>query len=628
MKKVKILVLSTCFLANNATAAASHGDGQPSAQHRLEHIYLLEFTNIIMETARRYAHIAGQAPDFAIAPLQQFSRCQPLFTTLQRQQDELKTITAADKIDRNVHFEHLLTLSLALAYMNHRQYELGKERDDLQKNFMHHVTSNSEAQQQLDAIDAKIAQLDAKINAIFTADPANMLLIVAIGKHNQLLYQEIVDDYYHHLSKGVTGPQLIMLVQRANQVGLEHAWEKITTNNRKFLHQAWRHTCNQPRWRRWLRPRKFAPLGFYIKHRTLVARVTERLTREEDTALLHLHRDVERYFQQRITPQHYSSSAQSFFGLLAALSAPALFISRDYNRFTLPLMGAAGLLYSGYRTKALYNVRQQLKRGAFSGLNTYELYHNFQRNTSLGRYAFSHLSVTALAMVLRAKARRPAPLKNVDVKLLTAASTASSLSSMFIAEAVQSGDINFLKDRDFMHNLFIVAALDFTIALIAANSNKPYTRQVAQIAAASIALSVAAHIISGKEINWDRIIFDTSYISTYSLFKAKYFYVGGSRWLIKKLGERGVQNIGTMTGVASAMALLNNVLGNVPYSIITRNWIERRPSNHKFPLADTYVDLANIDLEPQLDRLLTATALNTAEQRALIRKWLLPHAPP
>ena len=129
---------------------------------------------------------------------------------------------------------------------------------------------------------------------------------------------------------------------------------------------------------------------------------------------------------------------------------------------------------------------------------------------------------------------------------------------------------------------------------------------MALTAAAAVLLSVTGHVISGKKISWDRIIFDTTYVSTYSLLKAKYFYTSGSNLLIKKLNERGVKNIGAMTGAVSILSLMSNFLGNVPYSVIARNWVERQPAYHKFPLPEGQHgdELGNIDLEQQLDLLL------------------------
>ena len=439
---------------------------------RLEQVYLHEFTATVMETARHYAFIAGRVPDLDIESLQKFDRCQALFTSLQPRQEKLHSITEDDRIDRTAYFEHLLILSLALTHMNRRLYELGQERTELQKNFMRSVTGEGKGKvnKRLKTLDDKIAVLDRKMDSIFAADPANMLLTVRVGHNKRPLYQKIVADYYHLLRMEVMGPRLIETIQESNQPLLDGAWEKVTTGNRKFLHQAWRHTCGERKLRGLLRPHKLAALGFYVKHRGLVARVESLLTEQKEDVLLGLQRDAESYFAERITPEHFNSSASSFFGLLAALTLPAFLVPSKYNKFTVPAMGVAGALYSGYRTKALYDMRTQLETGALSGLNSYDLYHDFRHNTSLIRTAFSHLSVTALAVVLRRMPKEQKKLENVNTKLLLTVGAVGSLFSMFVAETAQTGNINLLKDRDFLYNMLIVVAIDFTLIYLSSPS--------------------------------------------------------------------------------------------------------------------------------------------------------------
>ena len=149
---------------------------------RLEQVYLHEFTATIMATARHYALIAGRVPDLDMESLQQFDRCQALLTALTRQRAQLDSITAADRIDGAAYFEHMLTLSLALTYMNRKLYELGQARTALQKDFMRSVTGKGEVQKRLKTLDDKIAVLDRQMDAIFAADPANLLLTVKVGQ--------------------------------------------------------------------------------------------------------------------------------------------------------------------------------------------------------------------------------------------------------------------------------------------------------------------------------------------------------------------------------------------------------------------------------------------------------------
>ena len=632
--KLKLFLLVTSLLFCGTSSFSSSPEQQSVLELqlprepavRLEQVYLHEFTVTIMKTARHYAFIAGRVPDLDIESLQKFDRCQALFTSLQRRQEELHSITEDDRIDRAAYFEHLLILSLALTHMNRRLYELGKERTELQKDFMRSVTGKGKVNARLKTLDDKIAVLDRKMDSIFAADPANMLLTVGVGHNKRPLYQKIVADYYHLLSMEVTGARLIETIQESNQPLLDGAWEKVTTGNRKFLHQAWRHTCGERKLRGLLRPHKLAALGFYIKHRGLVARVESLLTEQKEDTLLGLQRDAESYFAKRITPEHFHSSASSFFGLLAALTLPAFLVPSKYNKFTVPAMGVAGALYSGYRTKALYDMRTQLETGALSGLNSYDLYHDFRHNTSLIRTAFSHFSVTALAVVLRRMPKEQKKLENVNTKLLLTVGTVGSLFSMFVAETAQTGNINLLKDRDFLYNMLIVVAIDFTLIYLSSPALAlSYENRVALTAAASVLLSVTGHVISGKKISWDRIIFDTTYVSTYSLLKAKYFYTNGTHWLTEKLNKSGTSRVGAETAIASAMALLSNFAGNVPYSYIARHWVERQSTYNKFPLPDGQRgdELGNIDLEQEIDRLLAKHNLEDAELKKVLQKWLL-----
>ena len=630
-RKLFLLVISLVFGAESSFSSASVSESvlslslPPEPTMRLEQVYLHEFTATIMETARHYALSAGRVPDLGIESLRKFRRCQVLLTSLQRRHANLFSIAESERIDRTAYFEHLLMLSLALAHMNRRLYELGKARTELQKDFMRSVTDKDEVQEKVKTLDDKIATLDRKMDSIFAADPANLLLTVEVGSQKRPLYQKIVADYYHLLSMEKVGPRLIEAIQETNQPLLDSAWEKVTTRNRKFLHQAWRHTCGKRKLRSLLRPHKLAALGFYIKHRALAARVESLLTEAEDSALLEVQAEAESYFKQRITPEHFHNSTGSFFGTLAALTLPA-FLVRKHNKLTLMAMGVAGGAHAAYRYKALYDMRYQLETGALSGLNSYNLYHDFRSNTSLSRTAFSHLSVVALAMVLRGAAM-PKRLAESGAKqsgLLTAVGVLTSLSSMLVAEAVQTGNINFLKDRDFLYNMLVIAMLEVVI-YTAADLNLPYAKKAALLATASVLISVTGHVLSGKEVNWDRIIFDSTYISTYSLFKAKYFYSNGGSYLIKKLKERGIESTGAKSGVLSVLALINSIAGNVPYAFIARRWVERQPDYHKFPLpaGQRDAELGNIDLEQQLTHLLTHYNLEDAELREILRQLLV-----
>ena len=235
-------------------------------------------------------------------------------------------------------------------------------------------------------------------------------------------------------------------------------------------------------------------------------------------------------------------------------------------------------------------MRQQLRAGVGNGLNSYADYLVFNNGTSLSRYAFSHLAATGLAMVLRKMPKAvDEKFMNVDAKFLAAANAFGSFVSMLAIETMQTKNLNFFKDRESFYNIFSLLTVDFALAYISALNLSAEVR-IALISSSTMLLALIGHVISGKAINWDRIIYDTTFISTYSLYKSVYFYTGGSRALIKNF------NISSKTGqtsLMSGMALLSNILGNIPYALIARHWIEKKPPPNMFtapantqPLAD------------------------------------------
>ena len=510
--------------------------------------------------------------------------------------------------------------------MNRKLHELGKERAELEKNFMRSVSNSTEVDKRLAVIDERIAVLDRKIDSVFTADPANMLLTIKVGKRKRPLYQEIVADYYHLLSTGVVGPKIISMIQQLGQQRLDAAWDEVESRNRKFLHRAWRHTCARGTLSRRWPAHDLTPFGFYLKHRSLVAQVNTLLQQEDDKAMLELQRRVETHFADSLKPQKHQSSALSFFGTLAALTLPAYLVAKKYRSYALPVIGTLGVSHAAFRTKTLHDLRRQLKTGALTGLNSYSLYHNFQRQTSLSMQAFSHTAVAGLAMVLLRMPKAPAKLVNVNKKLLVAVGTLSSITSLLVTETIQTGNINFFKDRDFFYNMFVVGLIDATVTTLTL-LGLPYETTVALTAAASVIYSVTGHLISGKEMNWDRIIFDTAYISTFTLFKAKYFYTNGSLLLINFLKKKGIENVATVTSAVSVISLMNNALGNVPYAWIARHWVERPAPYNKFPLPKDVArdDLIYYDPIQDIEQVLATLATHedeNTELKAIVQQWL------
>ena len=525
----------------------------------------------------------------------------------------MQEITADDRVDRNEYFTHLLILSLALDHINRQLHELGNRKEKIEKNFMGKVIHADESDTETKSIEQKIAVLDQTIDTIFAADAANMLLTVEVinpvtGK-KQPFYQKIIADYQQLLKEGAVGPGIITALRQTNSALLSEILLDIWKRNRKFLHRAWKHTCGSNR-----KLRKFEQLGFYFKHRLLVEQVETLLAEKSVPRLSTLHKELETYFADKTDPKNFHSSARSFFGLLGTLVGPSLLIPRKHNNITLPLMGAVGLFATWNKSKALYDMLKYLEAGVFNNLNSYNTYHSFKASTSLSRYTFSHLSAVALAIVLRKMpSKLPKEVMNVDTKLLVKINIIGSFATMFIAEAVQRKNLNFLKDRDFFYNMFIVMAIDFAVALVS-SIKLPQESRVAVVAGITTVLSVITHIISGKKLNWDRIIYDTTFVSTYSLYKATYLYTNGSRAIIDKykIGTTAKQN-----GIRIGLSLLSNIMGNVPYSVISKKWVEHKVNYHKFPVTGE-----NRNLNAELIRILEKKGFTAAEIKELFSEHL------
>ena len=563
-----------------------------ASQHpveQLERIYLHELSAAVLAAAQRYAQVGGVPVPHDIERLARFEHCRYLLPTLRAQVQQLRQ--EAVTINPAAYFEHVLVLSLTLAHLNRKLSELGVERAVLKKNFMEGVLHHKDSRNKLAEFDQKIATLQASVNTIFSSDTANTLLLAmlpdpASGKR-QPLYKMIVSDYYR-----ARGNNTLATVQQHNQARVQQAATQALQRSAALLNKAWQHTCT-PRRLAWLRG-KPERLLFYFKHRALTQHVTALLDEADVPELTKLHTKLLTAAQDKLKPSQYSTSPRSFFGLLGILTVPAFFVAHKHNKFTLPLMAATGLTVTWRKTRALQRVREQLHTGVGNGLNSYADYRGFKNSTSLSRYAFSHISATALAMVLRKIPRSPdGKFMNVDAKFLGFANAFGSLASMFAIETLQTKNFNFLKDRESFYNIVALLMVDFALAYISALNLSDEVR-IALISSSTMLLAVVGHIISGKEINWDRIVYDTTFISTFSLYKSVYFYTNGSRALIKNYN---INTRGGQTALMSGMALLSNALGNVPYATISRHWIEKKPPPNMFTPqndAQEFDDIAQI----------------------------------
>lgn len=573
MRLCRLVVVVVC-LAGVAKAA----DGNRSALdtgktdlQKLENIYLLHYSANLLTSLSQYAMIANK-PLHLQTEMLTTDRCQFMLPLVRDWQAKQK---ASQFIDRQLHFQQLLTVSQLLIQLQHRLQELQAKHHKLEINLMRKVTAGQDFDAEMKALEQKIALLKTKIDAIFTNDRTNMILTLKVKDSGKKIpfYQKLVLDYYRALEDGAIGKELINRVLQFNNTLYIGLLQTHIQKSVEHLQEAWQHTCQRSS----VKPRGFAALLYYFKHKMLVAQVEQAL-QTHDQKLLTYHEKLKNRYKRQSLPSHYHSSAKSFFGMLGALVIPSLFVPRQHNRITLPLMALAGSAFTWRKVGALQRVRQQLKIGAFNALNSYDDYRTFTDNTSVSKYAFSHVAAIALAIVLR---KMPTPnvggILNVDTKMLVKVNVIGSLASLFAIEAKQSNSFNFLKDREFFYNVFSLIMIDAALAYLS-SVNLPDETRVAAIAAATLMTSVVAHIASGKEINWDRIIYDTTFVSTYSIYKSTYFYTRGSRALISKLNVKGIAK---QTGVMSVMAVISNAMGNIPYSLISRQWIEKKTNYDK-----------------------------------------------
>ena len=567
---------------------------------QLEQVYLHELSAAVLSAIHRYAQVSGVPAPHGLDSLERFKQCRHLLPTLQDREQQLRHASA---VPDDAYFEHLLILSLTVAQLNHRLHELGVEKAALQKNFMEDVIHHDDSRAKLATLDEKISTLHTHVDTIFSSDTANMLLTIPVTdpanvKKKLPFFQKIVLDYQQLLADGVIGTEIISALRTQNTALLQQVAASQLTQSAKLLQQAWQHTCAGRKFA--LPTPKSGRLLFYFKHRALTQHVETLLDDAARAELKALHDKLRTAAADKLKPAHFSTSPRSFFGLLSALVVPSFFVAHKHNKFTLPLMAATGLSVTWSKTRTLQRMRQQLHGGVCNGLNSYADYLVFKNGTSLSRYAFSHLAATGLAIVLRKMPKSvDKKFMNVDAKFLAVANAFGSFVSMLAIETMQTKNLNFLKDRESFYNIFALLTVDFALALISAASISNEMR-IALISSSTLLLSVVGHVVSGKEINWDRIVYDTTFISTYSLYKSVYFYTGGSRALIKNYN---ISSKVGQTSLMSGMALLSNILGNIPYALISRHWIEKKPPPNMFPAQDNTQPLEDIEQIVNLLRL-------------------------
>ena len=561
---------------------------------KVESVYLQHFTDNVVAAIGRVTTIHYVSSAFQFGLLAKSSRCRHLIPKLRQWQ--IVSQQHAFTINRQEYFQHLVIVSLALLHLQRKLQQLALQKHRIELNLMENFMHRDEARASVEESERKINAIADKINSLFSRDSSNMLLMMKVkqGKTDFRFYQKIVSDYYAAVNAGKIGTEIVVYVQRENNEHLKRLINKTVKRSEELLHLAWRHTCAQSRLKRQGAKR----LLFYSKHKLLVEQVKSSLA---DSDLLAVHDRMLTNFARRTLPSYYHVSGKSFFGLMGSLVIPSLFVPKKHNKLTLPLMAAAGATVSWQKVNALRNIRQQLLAGVFNNLNTYADYRAFADNTSVSKYTFSHLAAIALALVIR---KMPKPhikgLSNVDTKMLVKINVGGSLVSLFAIEAMQTKSLNFMKDRDFFYNILTLMAVDAALGYLSSANLSNETR-IAAISAATLLTSVLAHVASGKEINWDRIIFDTTFVSTYSMYKSTYFYTKGSRLLVNKL------NINTkagQTGIMSVMSVVSNALGNVPYSLISRQWIEKKIHLDKKTETLAKQDTRFLNINAELNKLL------------------------
>ena len=583
------------FLLVLHTAPAS----AKSHQERIEHLYLQEFGAHIFAAATRLGSISAQvSPDMQLDSLSSASpRCAKVREKFQQWQG--LAYTKHPPLPSAYLFQHYLMTSLLLWHINRNLYQLSEE-------LYAHKTLATDAveqdkQDREQALKEKIKLLNTHMRKLLTAE--SMPLIAKHGKYS--FFQKIAHDYYElTIDAQLTGTELLRHLQDRNLPILDAIVERLMTRLRQYLHHAWRHSCAD------LSAASNKRLAFYLKHPQLVTHVQSLLSKQEKDA----HTEIQQSLADHLSSKRFRSSAMSFFSIVGGLTLPAYLVPRRYNKYTLSTMALAGSALTYLKTKVLVDTRKQLEIGVFAGLNDFEHYHNFYLNTSVSKYAFAHLAATSLAIVLRSMPRPKGELFYSDTAFLARMNFFGSMMTMYGAEALQKRKFDLWRDKNFRHNMFIVLTVDTTLALLSSMS-LPNEVRISVAAAVTILASITAHIFAGKEINWDRIVYDTTYVSTYSLYKSIFLYTNGSRLLIKKMG---LNSKTSHTAVMVGMSVLSNVAGNLPYSFLARQWIEKMDEHNNFPLQTNLNTLGDSDLGQALQAVITKHGYDTTEVAKVI----------
>ena len=587
---------------------------------RLEYLYLQAVTAELMESSYRYASLSGKPISYELDNTKKLQRCRDFLPELEHQQQRVWLATTSDP---DQYFLHLTTLSVLLVQMNLKMHRLGVELKELNSDVLATVMDKQNSVEQDDEqrkkdLEAKMKVLSDNIDSVFTNDSSNFLLTMEVRDNEGKklpFFHKIAIDYYNMVSEGIVGDQMIIEIQQRNSELLLGLFKTIAEQTKQYLQTVWDHSCRQ---RKFTKRDSLARVGFYFKHHTLMDKVEASL--EEDSSLLSLHQQLKEEYSQRIDPNNYQTSAKSFFGLLGVLTASGFLIEKISNkRYALPIIAVAGSAFTYHQVKILTDLRQQLEIGAFTSLNSYQQYRYFRDNTSVSKYTFSHLAAIALSLLFVSSKGHIHPAGNKDKAFVKGAvNLVGSLGTLFYIEGKTRGTFNPLKDENFSFNMLLTIGLDFAVGAISALTTMPYVTLIALTAATTAILSISTHVVMGRPMNWDRIVFDMAFISILSLGKAHI--------LLTKVPQ--AISIPPKFEFASWMllSLTSNVLGNYPYTKSTHYWLEGQREYGRLPINDgtTQYNIQPADLIKGIEKLIEEDNFTSESLIKLVNEYNVP----
>ena len=582
---------------------------------RLEYLYLQAFTDDLMESSYRYSALSGKPISYELKNVEKLQRCRDFLPDIERYQQR---IWLAGATDPDQYFLHLTTLSVLLVQMNLKMHNLGVELKKLNSDVLNSVMDKEQedVKKKSKDLEEKMKVLSDNIDSIFTNDSSNLLLTMEVqdSKGNKLpFFHKIATDYYNMVSEGIIGDQMITEIQQRNSELLLGLFKKIAEDSKQYLQTAWDHSCRQ---RKLTKRDSLARVGFYFKHHDLMDKVEDSLS--ENGGLLALHRQLKEEFSKRIDPSNYQTSAKSFLSLLAVLTASGFVVEKVANKwYALPIIAIAGATFTYHQVKVLKDLRQQLAIGSFTSLNSYQQYRYFTDNTSISKYTFSHLAAIALSLTfVSTKGNIHHAGQNDKAFIKGAVNLAGSLGTLFYIEGKTRGTFDPLKNENFAFNMLLTIGLDFAVGAISALTTMPYVSLIALTAATTAILSISTHVIMGRPMNWDRIVFDMAFISILSLGKAHVLLTKVPQAIAKSSRIHLPQNLEFASWMM--LSLLSNVLGNYPYTKSTHYWLEGKREYGRLPISDGTSNLQPSDLNKEIEKLIEEDNLTSESLRQLI----------